>query len=66
VVKKLLLVGNGDGFVAGVSALSGYMIHKEFPRVVFSIIVNNARQDADARQKAIDSIVVLLPLLRLC
>lgn len=50
----------------GVNSLSGYLDHKEFPLVIFSIMNNHASASATTIRNAIDAIVVLLARLRQC
>lgn len=54
------------GTESGVSSLSGYMQHAQFPLVVFSIIANGSNRAADIVRQGIDAIVLLLPELRTC
>lgn len=54
------------GTVSGVSALSGYLEHPDFDRLVFSIIVNHSDRAVAIQREAIDEMVTLLTRLKPC
>ncbi|MGP0128792.1 MAG: D-alanyl-D-alanine carboxypeptidase/D-alanyl-D-alanine endopeptidase [cyanobacterium endosymbiont of Rhopalodia musculus] len=54
------------GTLRGVRALSGYMNHPDFGKVVFSILVNNPRVSGSSLVRAIDRIVLQLNITQPC
>lgn len=54
------------GTLSGVGSLSGYIIHPEYPSLVFSIIVNNSELKSSKIRQAIDQIIVILDQSRKC
>ncbi|YAI81293.1 MAG: D-alanyl-D-alanine carboxypeptidase/D-alanyl-D-alanine endopeptidase [cyanobacterium endosymbiont of Rhopalodia sterrenbergii] len=54
------------GTLRGVRALSGYMNHPDFGKVVFSILVNNPRVSGYSLVHAIDRIVLQLSITQPC
>ncbi|WP_267383412.1 D-alanyl-D-alanine carboxypeptidase/D-alanyl-D-alanine-endopeptidase [Cyanobacterium sp. uoEpiScrs1] len=54
------------GTLRGVRALSGYMNHPNFGKVVFSILVNNPRVSGSSLVRAIDRIILQLSITPPC
>ncbi|MCU0537794.1 MAG: D-alanyl-D-alanine carboxypeptidase/D-alanyl-D-alanine-endopeptidase [Hydrococcus sp. Prado102] len=54
------------GTLRGVRALSGYIDHPQYGKLVFSIIGNNPRQSGSSLVKTIDGIVLQLSMLMPC
>lgn len=54
------------GTLQGVRALSGYMKHPDFGKVVFSILVNNPLVSGSSLVRSIDRIVLQLSTTQLC
>ncbi|MGB3692271.1 MAG: D-alanyl-D-alanine carboxypeptidase/D-alanyl-D-alanine-endopeptidase [Spirulinaceae cyanobacterium] len=54
------------GTLRGVRALSGYLEHPEYGRIVFSILINQPGQSGDTMLRAIDDVVVQLTKLVRC
>lgn len=54
------------GTIAGVSALSGYLEHREYGTLTFSIMVNQSTRSVSEQREAIDDMVRLLTRVRPC
>lgn len=54
------------GTLRGVRALSGYMEHREYGTLVFSILVNQPNQSGTSLVRAIDDIVLRLNMITPC
>ncbi len=54
------------GTLRGVRALSGYMNHAHFGKVVFSILVNNPRVSGSSLVRSIDNIVLQISTIQPC
>ena len=54
------------GTLTGVSALSGYVSPPQHPPLVFSLIINQSRDEASVQRDALDQVVVLLAQVRSC
>ena len=54
------------GTIAGVSALSGYLEHREYGTLTFAIMVNQSTRSAAEQRGAIDDIVRVLTQVRSC
>ena len=54
------------GTLRGVRALSGYLDHREYGTVIFSILANDPRQSGTALVRAIDEMVVTLNTTSRC
>ncbi len=68
---KLLLNYQGivhakTGTLGTVSNLSGYVIHDQFPTIIFSVMNNDSPFGAEDIEDATDDIVVLLARLKQC
>ncbi len=54
------------GTLRGVRALSGYLDHRQYGTLVFSILANNPNQSGTALVRGIDQIVLLLNMTSTC
>lgn len=54
------------GTIAGVSALSGYLEHREYGTLTFAIMVNQSTRSVSEQRAAIDDMVRLLTQVRPC
>ena len=54
------------GFLTGAIGLSGYVSPKEFPPIVFSILLNNSMESLAEQRKAVDAIAIRLANLQDC
>ncbi|MEM8674325.1 MAG: D-alanyl-D-alanine carboxypeptidase/D-alanyl-D-alanine-endopeptidase [Cyanobacteria bacterium P01_G01_bin.67] len=54
------------GTLTGVGTLSGYIIDRQNPSIVFSILVNNSELKSNEIRQAIDEIIVILNQLNKC
>ena len=54
------------GFLTGAIGLSGYVNPKDFPPVVFSILLNNSTEPLAEQRKAVDRIAIRLSNLQNC
>ncbi|MTF37481.1 D-alanyl-D-alanine carboxypeptidase [Cyanobacterium aponinum UTEX 3222] len=54
------------GTLTGVRALSGYLDHREYGTLIFSILANDSRQSGTALVRAIDEIVLILNTTSRC